>query len=243
MTRQEIERTTVEYYSCFCGTDLSQLGAGTHLICTADRDRVLSGFGCKYTAYLFVRDELLVISCSPRYRDWMEGVRGAGRKQIVAAANRRFRLKRKRLMLFEKETAADYGRAKLLRPGDYPLYESFFRAAHPDADPAGWLREYFTEKTEQELFAGYLSGGKLLSVCDAPDMPYMAGRIQHTGIYTLKEARRKGCGACTAALEAHHLLEKGICPQWECDGDNTASAELAKSIGYREYADAYILEE
>ncbi len=74
-------------------------------------------------------------------------------------------------------------------------------------------------------------------------MPYMEGKIQHTGINTLEGERRKGYAACTAALATHHLIEKGVCPQWECHAENTASVALAKSIGYKEYGAAYILEE
>lgn len=39
------------------------------------------------------------------------------------------------------------------------------------------------------------------------------------------------------------MMEMGICPQWECGAENIASIALAKSIGYREYGEAYILEE
>ena len=41
-------------------------------------------------------------------------------------------------------------------------------------------------------FTGYFVNGKIVSVCDAPDMPYMEDKIQHTGICTLEEERREG---------------------------------------------------
>lgn len=71
----------------------------------------------------------------------------------------------------------------------------------------------------------------------------MEDTIQHTGIATLKEERRKGCGKLTAALATHHLLQMGICPQWECNVENIASLKLAKSIGYEEFGKAFIGEE
>lgn len=49
--------------------------------------------------------------------------------------------------------------------------------------------------------------------------------IQHTGIETLEEERRKGYAKCTAALAVHNLIENGICPQWECNINNIASIE------------------
>ena len=39
------------------------------------------------------------------------------------------------------------------------------------------------------------------------------------------------------------LIENGVCPQWECRAENTASIALAESIGYEKYGVAYILEE
>ena len=55
--------------------------------------------------------------------------------------------------------------------------------------------------------------------------------------------RKKGYAKCVTALAAHHLMENGICPQWECNGNNIASIKLAEAIGYRKYGTAYILEE
>lgn len=243
MTTQMIESITKEYYSQFCGMNLTEAGQGTYFICSAERDAELKGFGCKYTIHIFVNDSLCIVSYAPKQEAFMEQLKGYGKDEIILAVSRKFGLTKRKLMIFEKETRTHFGNARILKAEDYPLYEAFFRAASPDADPDGWLYEYFMEKTDKEYFAGYFSDHKLLSVCDAPDMPYMEDIIQHTGVNTLKEERRKGYAACTAALAAHHLIEKGVCPQWECSAENTASIALAKSIGYKEYGTAYILEE
>lgn len=105
------------------------------------------------------------------------------------------------------------------------------------------MQDYFEEETEKEYFTGYFINNELVSVCDAPDMPYMEDVIQHTGIVTLKKERRKGYAKLTAALSTHNLIEKGICPQWECHIENSASIALAESIGYEKYGVAYIFEE
>ena len=123
------------------------------------------------------------------------------------------------------------------------MYESFFRETEPDADPEGWLEEYFCEKTEQNLFTGCFEDGRLVAVCDAPDVPYMQGKVQHTGIMTLESRRGQGFGKRAAALSAKNLIESGVCPQWESDFGNAASYRLALSIGYRDFGTAYILEE
>lgn len=243
MNAQMIESITKDYYSRFCCINLKKLKSGIHFICSSERDESLKGFGCKYTIYVFANDDFCVVSYSPKHKDFIEQLQGYGKDEIILAVNRRFGLKKTKLMMFEKETVTCYGNARILKAEDYHLYEAYFRTASPEADPDGWLYEYFIEKTDKEYFVGYLLNNKLLSVCDAPDMPYMEDIIQHTGISTLKEEQRKGYAKCTAALATHHLIEKGVCPQWECDAENIASVELAKSIGYKEYGEAYIFEE
>lgn len=241
MTAQMAESVTEEYYLRFCGTELSGLGRGRHLVCSAERDEYLKAYGCKFSIWILVRDGLCAGAYSPKYRAFFEEFKDGG-GEIIPSLSQRFPMKQRALMVFEREKLVSFGGAKALTPADFPLYEAFFREAYPKGEPDGWLRDYFMEKAHG-CFTGYFSGGKLVSVCDLPDMPYMQGKIQHTGIRTLEGQRRKGYALCTAALAAHNLLTRGVCPQWECGADNTASMELAKAIGYREYGTAYILEE
>lgn len=243
MNTQMVENITKDYYSQFCGISLKKLKYGIHFICSSERDKKLKGFGCKYAIYIFVNDNLCVVSYSPKHKAIIEQFKECGKDDFILAVNQQFELKKMKLMMFENETVTCYDNARILKAEDYPLYQAFFRATYPSANLNEWLYEYFIEKTNKEYFVGYLSGHKLLSVCDAPDMPYMEDKIQHTGINTLKEERRKGYATCTAALATHHLIEKDICPQWECHVENIASIELAKAIGYKEYGVAYILEE
>ena len=241
MTAQMAERVTEEYYSWFCGTELSGLERGRHLVCSAQRDRYLQAYGCKYTIWILEKEGLCAGAYAPKYRALFEEFEKGG-GEIIPSLRRRFPMKQMKLMALERERVSNYGAAKALAPADYPLYEAFFREAYPNAEPDGWLEDYFTEKA-RGCFTGYLSGGRLLSVCDLPDMPYMQGKIQHTGIHTLEGERRKGYALCAAALAVHNLLAGGVCPQWECGAENTASIELAKAAGFREYGTAYILEE
>lgn len=243
MNHQMIENVTVNFYSKYCCIHLSQLEKQDWFVCSEERDEVLNGFGCRYTVYIFVKDGRFIAAFSPKYREIFDIWKHHSRDELLAAANRRFSLRKMQLMIFEQETVTDFGNAKILRAEDYPLFEAFFRETNPGVDPDGWLEDYFIEKSGKEYFTGYLLDGKLVSVCDAPDMPYLEGMIQHTGIHTLAPERRKGYAARTAALAAHHLLEMGICPQWECGADNLASIALAKSVGFREFAEAYVLKE
>lgn len=243
LKQKTIDEITNRYYSCFCGVDLSTLAPGVHFVCTQARDAELKGFGCKYTVYILEKNEVCVISYAPKYRAFLENLKGRNAGEIIAQIRQAYPLHEMRLMTFEKETVTQYGSARILQEADYPLFETFFCETTPEADPEGWLRDYFIQKASMERMVGYSVNGRLLSVCDAPDMPYMEDQIQHTGIKTVKEARRNGYGRRTAAMATHHLLENGICPQWECDARNAASFALAKSIGYREFGTAYILEE
>ena len=240
---REVRKRTLKYYGAYCCTDLEALAPGVHFICSPERDLPLRGFNSKYAVYILVKDGLTAAAFSPQYREKLEALRGQSTQTILSALEKEHKLKKLRLLAFAGETASDFGPAQLLASADYPLFEAFFRAAYPGAKPEGWLEEYFLEKAEKGLFAGAFQDGRLVSVCDAPDMPYMEGLVQHTGIMTLKAYRRKGLARACCARETHHLLEMGICPQWECAIENEASYRLARSIGYEDYAHAYIVEE
>lgn len=243
MNISDVYHITMQYYSRFCCTDLSKLEHGVYFVCSTERDSILKGYGCKYSFYILLKDDLCVVAYSPAFRDFADRLKHSRPDSIIAAAEDKFRLKKMRLFIFQGENMTEYGGAKVLGTDDYPLFESFFRKTHKNANPDGWLADYFSEKAGKGYFTGYFKDGRLVSVCDAPDMPYMEDVIQHTGIVTLEEERRKGYGKLTAALATHHLLQKGVCPQWECNVGNIASLELAKSIGYKEFGKAYILEE
>lgn len=244
MEMSEIEKTTCDFYSCFCGTDISDAKRGVKLVCSEERDRVLKGYGCKYTIFILLRGDKCIAAYSPRYSSFFEGFdEDTDIPELIVSADRRFHLKSRQLMVFREERVTDHKNAVMLTPTDYPLYETFFKKAHPSVSDIDWLGEYFKEKSEKELMFGYEADGELVSVCDAPDMPYMEGHIQHTGIMTLPEYRRKGYAKCCTALAAYHHIGRALVPQWDCTSDNTASVELARSIGYDDFARAFILEE
>ena len=243
LTNKEIDKITNEFYSRFCGTNISDAACGVTFVSSESRNEELRGLGCKYSIYVLVKDDVCIVSHAPQYADFFKKLHGMSTSDILGEIEASFRIKKMQLMKFAEERVHDFGSARILEKSDYQLYEEFFRATSPKADPSGWLREYFEEKAEKEYFAGYLLDGRLVSVCDAPDMPYMEDVIQHTGIVTLETERRKGYAKRTAALAAHHLIENGICPQWECHVENIASIALAEAVGYEKAGVAYIVEE
>ena len=243
LTNKEIDKITNEFYSRFCGMSIAEAASGVTFVRSESRSEELRGLGCKYSIYVLVKDDVCVVSYAPQYADFFKKLHGMSASDILREIEASFRIKKMQLMKFAGERVHDFGSARILEKSDYPLYEEFFRATSPKADPSGWLREYFEEKAEKEYFAGYLLDGRLVSVCDAPDMPYMEDVIQHTGIATLETERRKGYAKRTAALAAHHMIENGICPQWECHVENIASIALAETVGYEKSGVAYIVEE
>ena len=243
LTNKEIDKITNEFYSRFCGMNISDAACGVTFVRSESRNEELRGLGCKYSIYVLVKDDVCVVSYAPQYADFFKKLHGMSASDILGEIEASFRIKKMQLMKFAEERVHDFGSARILEKSDYQLYDEFFRATSPKADPSGWLREYFEEKAEREYFAGYLLNGRLVSVCDAPDMPYMEDVIQHTGIATLETERRKGYAKRTAALAAHHLIENGICPQWECHVENIASIALAEAVGYEKFGTAYIVEE
>lgn len=243
LSLQEIKTITNDFYSHFCGTNISEATLGIHFVSSVERDLKLQAYGCKYTIYVLIKGDVCIVSYSPKYSPFFDKLRTCRIEEIIETVTQEFRIKKCQLMTFTYELIKDYGDARILTIADYPLFESFFRMNKPNANPDGWLQEYFVEKASKGYFTGYIVNNSLVAVCDAPDMPFMEDRIQHTGIQTLQNERRKGYAKCTAALATHHLIENGICPQWECNANNIASFNLAKSIGYQQYGTAYILEE
>lgn len=243
LTTNNLKLITNQFYSAFCGIDIAQTTPGIHFVPYPERDELLKGFGCKYTMFILLKEDICIVSYSPKYQSIIETLKNCSTDNMLEILKSTYNLKKMQLMEFDEEVIFQFDNARILTDEDYLQYEKFFCETHTGASPDGWLNDYFTEKSAKGFFVGCFAENKLVSVSDAPDMPYLEDKIQHTGIYTLKEFRKKGYAKSVSALATHNLIENGICPQWECHADNTASIALAKSIGYKEYAVAYILEE
>ena len=241
---REIKKRTYDYYSCFCGVGVSNFEHGIQFVCTDERSRILKGFGFKYSIYILCKEDACIVSYSPKYQPYFDELTQlTDVKELIATINQSYPLKTYQLMEFVEECVFDYKDARMLKRDDYPLFENFFKKAYPSVSETSWLKAYFEGRVDKGFFFGYIIDDELVALCDAPDMPYMEGYIQHTGIVTLPEYRRKGYAKLCAALATHHHINSGIVPQWECALDNIASIQVAKSIGYKEFAQAFIFEE
>ena len=109
-----------------------------------------------------LKDDLCVVAYSPALQDFAETLKNSQPDNIIAAAEDKYRLKKMRLLIFQKENVLQYGNAKILSVEDYPFFEAFFRETHPTANPDGWLSEYFIEKASKGYFSGYFKDGRLV---------------------------------------------------------------------------------
>ena len=131
--------------------------------------------------------------------------------------------------------AIDASRACPLAEDDLPAFLRFFRAAYPDAREYGWIPEYFCRLAAQQRCFGIYEDGLLVSVADAPTIPYLTDLIIEPGIMTLPEFRRRGYAAAVCAAFLAEQLRRDLSPIWTCATDNGASAALAQHLGYRPF--------
>lgn len=241
LSTKKIQEITIAYYSCFTCCDLNKLNSSVTLICDDRRNETLKGYSGKFTIYCLIKDDKCVVAYASKYKDFFINHQNDSINSLINNLTKTFSMKKMQLMIFDKEKVLEYGNARILKKEDYPLYEKFFCLDNPNSDPTGWLKDYFESKLGN--FAGYFINNEIVSLSDTPDMAYLEGKIQHTGISTLKDYRHQSYGKKCVALNTFNLLKKGIVPQYECDINNVASIALADSIGYKKYGEALILEE
>lgn len=143
LSKKEIHAITNRFYSCFCGTDISEAESGVTFVCSESRNEELRGLGRRYTIYMLVKDDVCVVSYAPEYTDFFRKRQGMNAAGLLTETEASFRVRKTQLMEFVRERVREYGDARVLKKSDYLLYEEFFRETSPAANPDGWLREYF----------------------------------------------------------------------------------------------------
>lgn len=76
-----------------------------------------------------------------------------------------------------------------------------------------------------------MQGDDILSEAYAP---FVGQERIEIGVVTNEAHRGKGYGAITCAALIQTCLERGLAPYWSCDADNTASAHLARKLGFHD---------
>ena len=172
----------------------------------------------------------------------VHALRMEGTQEIYTACvpglEHKLRLKKPTSRFFSFEAlnpAIDASRARLLRNGDLPAFLRFFKEAYPDTRSYGWIPEYFHGIAALHRCFGLFEGELLVSVADAPTIPYLPELIIEPGIMTLPQFRRRGYAAAVCAAFIEEQLRRGLSPVWTCAMDNEGSAGLAQQLGYRPF--------
>ena len=71
LTAREIDTITNEFYSCFCGINLSEAESGMLFVCSDARNDEVRGFGCRYSIYALIKEDVCIVSYAPQYKDFL----------------------------------------------------------------------------------------------------------------------------------------------------------------------------
>ena len=88
LTEREIDTITNEFYSCFCGINLSEAVSDISFVCSESRNEEVRGFGCKYSIYVLVKEKTCIVSCAPQYDAFFKKLQDASIDGILKAVDR-----------------------------------------------------------------------------------------------------------------------------------------------------------
>ena len=109
LTNKEIDKITNEFYSRFCGTNISEAACGVTFVRSESRNEELRGLGCKYSIYVLVKDDVCVVSFAPQHADFFKKLHGMSASDILREIEASFRIKKMQLMKFAEERVHDFG--------------------------------------------------------------------------------------------------------------------------------------
>jgi hypothetical protein len=123
----------------------------------------------------------------------------------------------------------DGGRTRVLGPADAAAFDRMVAQV-----PAAEVDEAYVE-LDHDLVVGTVDGSGEL-VCAASAYPWRGSALSDIGVLTVPAARERGYAAATVRAISRLLLADGAQPQYRCDVTNTASAGVARAVGFRRYA-------
>ncbi|MDR0287463.1 MAG: GNAT family N-acetyltransferase [Clostridiales bacterium] len=246
MTNREI---TNKYYAKWIGTELDLLEEpGIYWIYNAERNDKPIGYPKVYDVYVFITPQTIIISYGDKAIDKISTIKnkvtlGTTVAELNRIMNEAFSLKpeHKIKYIYSCIKTDDKQFAKRLLISDYKLYLDFFKTTNPNCKDTSWVEDYFVEIVEKGYCHGVIINNLLVSVTDAPDMPFMSNKTQEIGINTLTSFRGKGYGKSACLSCIGEMIRTDICPQWSTVIDNIASQNLAVSIGFEKYFDNLLM--
>jgi hypothetical protein len=238
-----IEGTTYKYYSQWANIDITSLKSGVYFVYNQDRDSVPKGYSSPMDVYIFRTNDKLILSYRTRAKEKAETLSKKineliGINSLKTILEKTFSKNVNHNIKYVYRTKVENQmKVEILTPDEHELFVDFFRANHPDVKDYSWVKDYFLELASKNYCHGIIVDNKLVSVTDAPDMPFLQDCVQEIGINTLKDYRGKGYARAACISFINELLSKDICPIWSTSNDNTASDRLAYSIGFEKLSD------
>ena len=222
---------------------------GVHLVCSSERDHAQAGYSSRFDVYCLLRGDCAVISYSERLEQRVKSVaRSAthtGPNGLQAALADEFGLtacsSSVKFSFIGLPEGIDTSGTRQLLPEEYTVFLDFFKACHPNANIIGWLEDYFHTIAHKGMCWGVFKEGKLASVVDLSDIPYMQDTIYELGINTRPDCRRQGYAHKIAGAAISHALALGMTPIWSTAADNLPSKRLAQSLGFVEFGEVYTI--
>lgn len=245
--RRALLEITGRYYAQWADVAESAFDApGIVAVCSAKRDIAPKGYSKPYSFYCLVRGRAIIVSCNKAVSGELTRIAGIFERHKELAA-RREHLKGLYPGLCHKIAfshsgtvpACETAGAVQLRPEHYGAYLRFFNACSPGANAETWLSGYFNSMVSRGYSFGLFKNDMLVSVSDAPEVPYLGDQVVEIGINTLEAHRGKGYARTVVAAMLEKLLWAGKTPIWVCEAANLGSERLALSVGYEKYADIF----
>ena len=193
---------TIKYYAEWLGVSPELVDqAGTfYLSFSPHRDTVQEGYNKPFDLYAYLSAETTIVTYGQALLqsvDWIQSsfkntkdiskLRGIFYDQFGKLLQHDYKYYFSKL-----PSDIDCSKANQLTLKDYPAYLQFFKTQYPDSEAETWLADYYKEIVEKGYAFGFYVGGNLVSVSDAPDMPYMKDRAVEIGMNTLLAYRNKG---------------------------------------------------
>ena len=214
-----------------------------------NRDVVQLGYNKQLDLYAYLSDETKIITYGrdlEQSADWIQSAfeNNNDLEELKVSIHNRFgrNLQHDYKYYFSKlPSDIDYSKANQLTLKDYPAYLHFFKAQFPDSEPETWLADYYKEIAEKGYAFGFYVGDELVSVSDAPDMPYMKDSVVEIGMNTLPAYRNKGYGKIVLGSMLKFIVNIPKVPIVSCTSTNVASQNLIESVGFIRLADVITL--
>lgn len=242
----DFTQTTNEYYSKWLGVSLEQMNKnGVVLIASSERDKTQVGYASNFKIYTFINQNQIIVSYSTGLSDKIDKIKGkihygmsVNEVAIILKGTMNTSIGHSiKFCYSEVPGDIDTSMVDQLNNSHYEQYLEFFLTQHKNVNTDIWLKEYFYRICKNGYAFGIFQNSQLVSVSDAPDMPYIKEMAQEIGINTLKAYQGKGFAKSVVLACIKAIIGQGKCPQWSCSNTNTASELLAYRVGFRKLAD------